>query len=100
MLVYTLIFRHLLNLYIIISVNSFVINDWEEQDAKQQYEILTGKGIPVIVMEPLRGGTLTVLEGEAASLLRKANPSASQASWGLRFAVSLPGVRTQRHVGA
>lgn len=68
--------------------------DWDEQDAERQYEILTVKGIPIVVMEPLRGGTLTALEGEAASILRKADSCADQASWGLRFAASLPNVLT------
>ena len=30
--------------------------DWTLQDAKQKYEMLTDRGIPVWVMEPLRGG--------------------------------------------
>ena len=32
--------------------------DWENQDAKTQYELLTQAGIPIIVMEPVRGGKL------------------------------------------
>ena len=68
--------------------------DWEEQDAKTQYQLLSERGIPVIIMEPLRGGTLTALSGEAAILLHDANPVASPASWGMRFAASLPGVLT------
>ena len=68
--------------------------DWDEQDAKRQYRILTERGIPVIVMEPLRGGTLTALSGEAESILREARADAGQASWGLRFAGSLPNVLT------
>ena len=32
--------------------------DWSLQDAKAKYELLTERGIPVWVMEPLRGGKL------------------------------------------
>ena len=32
--------------------------DWDLQDAKRQYEIVTQRGLPVIVMEPVRGGAL------------------------------------------
>jgi len=32
--------------------------DWYLQDAKAKYEMLTERGIPVFVMEPLRGGKL------------------------------------------
>lgn len=68
--------------------------DWELQDAKRQYEILTSNGIPVIVMEPVRGGTLAKLSDRAAGLLKAENPEASLASWAVRYAASLPGVMT------
>jgi len=35
--------------------------DWTAIDAKTQYEILTERGIPVIIMEPLRGGAFAFL---------------------------------------
>ena len=60
--------------------------DWTMQDAKQQYEILTNAGIPVIVMEPVRGGRLAELNETCTSLLRGAHPDWSTASWALRFA--------------
>lgn len=68
--------------------------DWEEQDAKAQYEILHSRGIPVVVMEPVRGGTLSALCDESIKILRDANPDATAASWAMRFAGSLPGVLT------
>ena len=69
--------------------------DWEIADAKGLYEILTKKNIPVIVMEPVKGGTLTaLLYDDVLSTLKKANPSATPASWALRFAASLPNVAT------
>ena len=66
--------------------------DWTLYRSKEQYEILTGYGIPVIVMEPLRGGALAGLNQEAVSILKKADPKASVASWAFRYAASLPNV--------
>ena len=68
--------------------------DWTRQNAKGQYEAVTALGIPVVVMEPVRGGSLAVLEGTAADILKKAGPKKSIASWAIRYAMSLPGVLT------
>ena len=66
--------------------------DWEMQDAKTQYEILTEKGIPVIIMEPVRGGSLASLCEESDAIFKEAAPDKSIASWALRYAMSLPNV--------
>jgi predicted aldo/keto reductase-like oxidoreductase len=68
--------------------------DWETLDARRQYEILTQRNIPVIVMEPVRGGALASLNEKALGILKEADPQASAASWALRFAASLPNVVT------
>ncbi len=68
--------------------------DWEMQDAKTQYQILADRGIPVIVMEPVRGGTLASPCDAANVLFREERPDKSVASWAIRFAASLPGVLT------
>lgn len=67
--------------------------DWTLQDAKDKYELLTERGIPVWVMEPVRGGRLAKLsEGEEARL-KVLRPEASAASWGFRFLQGLPNVK-------
>ena len=66
--------------------------DWELQDAKGQYEVLTEAGLPVIVMEPVRGGALATLCPESDEIFRKARPDKSIASWAIRFAAA----RTRR----
>jgi predicted aldo/keto reductase-like oxidoreductase len=67
--------------------------DWEGLSAKLQYELLAARGIPVIVMEPVRGGALADgLCGESREILREAAPDRSAASWAIRFAASLPNV--------
>lgn len=68
--------------------------DWDVCNAKRQYEILVKKNIPVIIMEPLRGGALATLNDSATTILKEANPEASIASWALRYAASLPDVLT------
>lgn len=68
--------------------------DWKNQDAKTQYEILTEAGIPVIVMEPVRGGKLADIPKDAEQLLKNINSDASAASWAIKFVANLPNVVT------
>jgi len=59
--------------------------DWTLQEAREKYEILEKRGIPVIVMEPIRGGKLADL-GEARNAQLKAlRPDESIASWSFRW---------------
>ena len=67
--------------------------DWEYQDAKGQYELLTENGIPVVVMEPVRGGRLASITPEADKMLQDFAPGKSIASWGIRYAASLPNIQ-------
>ena len=66
--------------------------DWDMQDAKQQYEIVTNYGVPVWVMEPCRGGRLASLTPEADAILKAADPDHSIASWAFRYVMGLPNV--------
>lgn len=68
--------------------------DWKLLDAKGQYEILTRHGIPVWVMEPLKGGRLATLNERACAILRQAEPQRSIPSWGFRYLMGLPNVQT------
>lgn len=77
--------------FVQIQLNYF---DWSYQNAKLQYEMITERGIPVAVMEPVRGGRLADLSPEANALLKSAEPDKSIASWAIRFAAGLPGVMT------
>lgn len=67
--------------------------DWMLQDAGRKYEVVTRHGIPVIVMEPCRGGRLASLNDKANAMLKAARPDASIASWAFRFLQSLPNVQ-------
>ena len=66
--------------------------DWTQYKSKEQYEILTKYNIPVIVMEPLRGGALARLNAEAIKIFSRADAKASPASWAFRYITDLPNV--------
>ena len=70
--------------------------DWENPvvQSGKLYEILNERKVPVIVMEPVKGGALASLRPELEQLLKDARPDASAASWAMRFVGSLPGVMT------
>ena len=69
--------------------------DWDSEGVQSRkcYEVATRHGKPVIVMEPVKGGTLAKLPAAAEALLRQADPGASIPSWAVRFAASLPNVK-------
>ncbi|MCI9460141.1 MAG: 4Fe-4S dicluster domain-containing protein [Clostridia bacterium] len=66
--------------------------DWEFQNAKQKAELLSSRGIPVWVMEPLRGGRLAKLDPEHETELKKLRPKEGIPAWAFRFLQSLPQV--------
>jgi len=68
--------------------------DWSLQNAKQAHQMLRDANIPVMVMEPMRGGKLATLTLAAAEILTDVHPDRSVASWGFRFAAALPDVVT------
>lgn len=68
--------------------------DWKNQDAETQYKILTDAGIPVIVMEPVRGGSLANVSADIEAMFKKARPDSSVASWAMSFVASHPNVIT------
>ena len=67
--------------------------DWTLQNAKEQYEILTEHNLPVMVMEPVRGGRLASLTPDADAVLAAAQPGRSIASWAFRWLMRLPNVQ-------
>ena len=67
--------------------------DWTLQDAKGKYDLLTRRGIPVWVMEPVRGGRLAKLSDVEEAKLKALRPDDSIASWGFRFLQGLPNVK-------
>lgn len=62
--------------------------DTEEQAGDKGYELVKELGIPVVIMEPLRGGTLANLPEDTTTKLKEARPDASVASWAMRWLIS------------
>ena len=62
--------------------------DWEVVNADELYKIADDAGVPVIVMEPLRGGVLCNLPDKAVAKLKQECPNDTQASFGLRWVAS------------
>ena len=70
--------------------------DWDDDtiQSRKCYETARKHNVPVIIMEPVKGGTLAALRSDASGILKGANPNASLASWAIRFCASLEGVIT------
>lgn len=68
--------------------------DWDSEsvEARKCYEVAVKHGKPVIVMEPVKGGSLAKVPEEAERLFKGVHPDWSVASWGVRFAASLENV--------
>jgi hypothetical protein len=70
--------------------------DWDNPlvHSGKLYEILSERNIPIIVMEPCKGGKLANHDEECTEILKSVRPDKSVASWAFRFVGSLPGVTT------
>lgn len=66
--------------------------DWNFQDAKGKVALLRGRGLPVWVMEPVRGGSLASLKPEYEERLRALRPDEAIPAWAFRFLQSIPEV--------
>ena len=68
--------------------------DWTFQKGREKVEMLKERGIPVWVMEPLRGGKLVSLAPKYEERLKALRPDAAPAEWAFRFLQSIPEVTT------
>ena len=77
--------------FVQLQINYF---DWNSINVQSGdcYAVAEKHNVPIIVMEPVKGGTLANLIGKPAELLQELNPEASYASYAIRFVASLPNV--------
>ena len=68
--------------------------DWDNESIQSRkcYEVARKHNKPVIVMEPVKGGTLAKLPEKAEKLFKSHSPEMSIPSWAIRFAASHEGV--------
>ena len=66
--------------------------DWELQDARGQVEMIRSYGLPVWVMEPVRGGRLADLPEVYGQRLKAVHPDWTDPQWAFRFLQSIEGV--------
>lgn len=70
--------------------------DWENPAIQSRgvYEVARKHGKPVIIMEPVKGGTLANPPKTVEAVFKAANPETSCASWAIKFAADLEGIIT------
>ena len=70
--------------------------DWENSKvaSRECWEIARKHGKSVVIMEPVKGGTLAEPPSGVRKVLQEASQEASFASWAIRYAASLDGIIT------
>ncbi len=73
--------------------------DWDapstrNADARYLYEQISKQNIPIVVMEPVRGGALANVNDTFRGMMAEAHPELSPAGMALSFVGSYPGVMT------
>ena len=66
--------------------------DTQVQAGLKGYELAKSKNIPMVIMEPIKGGQLANVPDEIKSVFREIHPDWSDAAWALRFVASFDNV--------
>lgn len=67
--------------------------DTDEQAGMKGYELAAAKNIPMIIMEPVKGGSLAKYSEDINEKFHKLDAEASVASYALRWVASLPNIK-------
>lgn len=70
--------------------------DWENPSvtSRANYEVARKHNKSIVVMEPIKGGTLATPPESVRKILHDGNPHTSIASWAVRYVASLDGIIT------
>lgn len=70
--------------------------DWENNivQSRKCHEVARKHNKPVVIMEPVKGGSLAAMSPDIHDIYKVANPDLSVASWAVRYAASLDGIIT------
>ena len=68
--------------------------DWEDEaiQSRKCYEVAKEHNIPIMIMEPYKGGFLADVPEEAQKLMKEYSPDKSIVSWAMRFVANLENV--------
>lgn len=67
--------------------------DTDIQAGDKGYALTESLGIPLVIMEPIKGGSLSFLPDDIAASLKAERPDSSISSWALRWVASKPNVK-------
>ena len=67
--------------------------DTDIQAGDNGYALTEKLGIPLVIMEPVKGGSLAQLPEDVTEPFKKARPDSSISSWALRWVASKPNVK-------
>ena len=70
--------------------------DWDDPSiqSRECCEVARRHGVPIVVMEPVKGGLLADVPDDVREMYSELEPSFSPATWAIRFAASVEGVET------
>ena len=68
--------------------------DIDEQAGMKGYKLAEEKGIPLTIMEPIKGGSLASFGEDIMEVFHEVRPGASAASFALRYVATLPNILT------
>ncbi len=67
--------------------------DTEVQAGLKGYALTEKLGVPLVIMEPVKGGSLTTFADDITAMFKTEKKEGSLASWALRFVGTLPNVK-------
>ena len=67
--------------------------DMNIQAGQKGVDLANQLGVPIVVMEPIKGGSLATLPQDVTQMFKDYDANRTLASWALRYVGTLPGVK-------